>query len=197
MIDVPLNEDQSFHGVNYLLFSKRGYDINQHVVAEGVPYTGWASAINVFDPNGDSTWVSPYSCDYLPNVTVFYKKYAIFLTDYTIQARNGDLSENMPQSWKLEGSFDKKSWTKLHNITKTKDLDTTKKKKSYSCQSVGAFRYFRISMTEENLNGNNHFHIFRIEFFGKLIFIGERLTIYRKHYLCCSLFYCIFVCGKN
>ena len=162
--------NDSFDGVNHYLFARHNFRLQSEIKVLGDKYGNFTNPIYVFDPNiRNSNWASKERNKSIP-LTVEYFNYMIHLTTYTIQTRT-DLSENLPKGWDLHGSFDGITWDLLHTISDSKDLLTIGAYNTYECLNKGSYRYFRFNMTEENTgnpNGNYHFHINKIEFFGTI-----------------------------
>ena len=165
----------AFDGINNYIFNKKHLNINQNIIAEGAKFEGlWSEAIVVFDPKKNSTkpsdnWVSPNNITYQPNITVFYKYFSLYVTNYTIRTRTDtNAVVSLPVSWKFEGSYNKIDWYELHSIKNTDDLIKDFRYHTYECKSIGAFQYFRFTMTDKNINELWHFHVSKIEFFGIL-----------------------------
>ena len=125
----------------------------------------------MFDPTIIGTsykenWVTKPKLSYLPNISAFYKHYSLLLTHYTIQTRNDGKKENLPVSWKLEGSTDSFIWYELHSVNNSRDL-IDDIHATYQVNCSGSFRHFKITMTL-NTGHNTHFHLSKIEFFGTI-----------------------------
>ena len=165
---------QNFDGINTLLFVKKRFNLLNNVIAEGEKYMYYfGEPILAIDPTNEgkvyeNDWVCPND-ESLSKITISYNYFALNLTNYTIRTRMSPDDVNFPLGWKLEGSVDRISWTKLHSISDTNDLRSIGAYHTYECINSGYFSSFRLTMTQLNSNSSWLFHMNRVEFFGTII----------------------------
>ena len=130
-------------------------------------------------PNEGNKWNHPNSIvDYvntnlhwasydLPNssITVHFLQNRISISHYTFQNREG--TDNLPVSWKLEGSNDNETWILLHSKENSNDLLSSGAKRTYKVYVNGLFSFFKLTQTGPNRNGQSIFHVERVEFYGE------------------------------
>jgi hypothetical protein len=154
-----------FDGIMKKLYNKYKSSFNYLYEADGNTLKGWSHPLCVLNPPSSCVWASNWEVN--SYIVFSFKKHLIRMTNYTYIVRY-DQSANMPRGWKLEASNDKENWELLHNVTNCSDLDTHNVYKTYSCVSIGAYKYFRIMQTQTNWDGGLFFHVAKLEFFGTI-----------------------------
>jgi len=170
MNEIVIKPKTPFNGfINY--FHKRT-DVFSFFKAESEAYNNnWGDASKVinYSITGNhplSQWVSPP--DPSKSYIVFNFKCPIYLTHYTLRTRT-DISENFPVSWIVECSYDGKNWFLVDTKVDRKELLDVYANWTYKCDR--AFMYakkIRIWCKKTTSSDLNHFHLSRVEFFGKM-----------------------------
>ena len=155
----------SFDGfVNY--FTQNNIKVSDYFTAEGSTADGWGSPSVLLDysKTGNSStdqWGSRLN----EQVVTFTLKCNIYLTHYRLRSRLSSI-DNMPVSWYVEGSVVKGSWTKIDTKEDRTELLTLGSSYTYACDKPMTLKYIRF--TETNTTHDKHFHLSRIEFFGRM-----------------------------
>ena len=125
---------------------------------------GWSNSSSIVDL---TDWTGMWAGNNQNASVIFYfSNKRISISHYTIMTRYG--VDNMPKSWKLEGSNDNETWEYLHSVFDSEDLLTSSASKTYKVLNNGVFSFFKVSQQGTNANGKNIFHLQRLELFGSL-----------------------------
>ena len=142
------------------------------------------------------TYASEFASDDVSysNVSIYFLKHKITIKSYSIQSRFGTIDKLT--AWNIYGSNNNRTWTFIDEQGPTDDLLQDGSYNTYTLESIGTFRYFRITSTAptKSLNSdrtNWHMIIARLEFFGTLIPLS--LFIHINHINFPSIFQYIFI----
>lgn len=99
-----------------------------------------------------------------------FKNHSISVSAYSIKSSNHP-SPDYLQTWVLEGSNNQNEWTVLDSHTNDKSLDGKCKIGVFHIQDSDKqnqkFKYIKLRMTGESIQGNNYIDILNMEFFGQ------------------------------
>ncbi len=101
------------------------------------------------------------------SLTFDLKSYFICLDGYSIRSCNQGKDWYHLRSWKIEGSNDSVSWTRLdHRVTD--ELNDKSVERTFSCNEASNefFRYLKLTQTGKNCYGDDLLTLATIEFFG-------------------------------
>lgn len=83
--------------------------------------------------------------------------------------RNGSRGFNTPRNWRLEGSNNDTDWTLLkEHISDTTISTVANSWGSWSVNSIEAYRYLRLMITNSNSDASRYWELGEIEFYGDL-----------------------------
>ena len=118
---------------------------------------------NTSDTSSKSEWCSSE----IPNswVEVVFPRHKIQLTQYTLTSRKYT-DMNFPKSWKLDASFDNRTWTNLGEEPENGDLNGTALRATRSVTNNEFFKIFRFTMLGNNTGGLTNFVLSKIELYG-------------------------------
>ncbi|KAK8871396.1 hypothetical protein M9Y10_007121 [Tritrichomonas musculus] len=106
-------------------------------------------------------------------LTVDFKDRKVKPSFYSIRSNSwSGAGYHHPQSWRLDGSNDGESWTRLDSRTNDKSLDGKGYSNTFEVREGKSeneyFQYLRIQQTGTNTAGNNSFIFSALEFFGTI-----------------------------
>ena len=187
--------DEPFGGfVNYFTIKSKG-NISKYIIAEGEMYSNFGPPSTTIDYSITGTdrsdqWVSPQPIESANIVYTF--KYPLFLTHYTMKTRT-DVDGSFQTDWLVECSNDKKKWTRIDTKNNINDFAKVGDYFTYQCDKPSIYaKYVRFNLTSVTYRGCYHFHISRMEFFGRMLTndIYQSYSIKPKF----SIFYALIIC---
>jgi hypothetical protein len=97
-----------------------------------------------------------------------FKKMRGILTHCSILLFLSGLNGCHPKSWSLEVSDDGNSWTEVHRIRNSSDLNGQSQIGTYEMNKSAQCRFVRLRQTEKEPCGRDYFSLSSIEIFGTL-----------------------------
>ena len=176
-VEYDSNASNRFNGI----IAKLGNGNPASVLDSGTINITSSQAVNS-DPRYQSKNVVNFSdthgCFYSSNtanswLTVDFKDRKVKPSFYSIRSNSWNGAGNShPQSWRLDGSNDGESWTRLDARTNDKSLDGQGYSNTFEVREGKSlneyFQYLRIQQTGTSTGGNNQFIFSALEFFGTI-----------------------------
>ena len=117
---------------------------------------------NIFQDGGDfCTEIKPDQW-----ILVDFKQRKVSLTSYSI--RTVSQTPRYPNSWKLEGSNDKKNWSLIDMKSKNTFFTQNLQAENFNVNNNNAFQFIKLSQIGRDSNESNCLAFNRLEFFGYL-----------------------------
>lgn len=118
---------------------------------------------NLLNFNSNYRWHSNHESK--PNIIFEFVENFLYITNYSFSLQ----SSNFPTSWYVEGSNNKKKWTKISSVN---DYDVQEGLQKAFPTVQGTFKFFRFTLLKNKHNSgsgyDNTFVLKRVEFFGFL-----------------------------
>ena len=175
-------ESGSLNGILYHMMNS-GETSNILVTSSSV-FSSLYPPDRILEFDRTTIFCSQTSCENNSNtLSIELKDHHVYLTGYSIRSNYGTSNGNL-RSWKLEGSFDNKSWTLLHS-----EFDSLNSGSIASFPlHYGPFSFFRITQTGESYGITDslkcRLRISAIEFFGFCSFISYKSSFNRLSSQC-------------
>ena len=181
----PVSFDQINDGIVHFFNNIPNDNVYNYINVEGESYSGWGPPDTVINYSISSNspndqWVSPREQQY--SFIVFHFKYPLFLTHYTIKTRT-DKSETFPRYWVVDAYNDSTTSVRIDTIENDNHLTSRGAYHTYKTKQNILLSTLKITLTRATLESRFHFHISRVEFYGKTSFpLNSGLCKY-VHYL--------------
>jgi len=129
--------------------------------------TKWGTISNIVSDDDDSYWGTTHRKNSW--LRFDFALSPLLLSGYSIKTNGSNFNVYQPKSWKLEASNDLFQWVLVDNIENfTKFRQANNVSHYFPAATNVYYRYYTITMTDNNWNNRESLAICQIEFFGSL-----------------------------